>query len=62
MAVHTSIKLMNDIMVTSFNCYITGIFQPFHNKFIKMHQNVNIETHLRKEEMSYHNLNYIIVT
>ena len=44
MAVHTPTKLMYDVMMTSYNCYITVIFQSFQNTFIKMHQNLNINT------------------
>ena len=36
--------LMYDVMVTSNNCYTSGIIQSFHSTFIKMHQNVNINT------------------
>ena len=43
-AVHTPTKFMYDVMMTSYNCYITVIFQSFQNTFIKMHQNVNINT------------------
>ena len=43
-AVHTPTELMYDVMMTSNNCYITVIFQSFQNTFIKMHQNVNINT------------------
>ena len=41
MAVHTPFKSMNNVMMTSYNCCISHIFQSFHNAFIKMHQNVN---------------------
>ena len=44
MAVHTPTKLMYDVMMTAYNCYITVIFKSFQNTFIKMHQNVNINT------------------
>ena len=43
-AVHTPIKLMYDVIMTSYNCYITVMFQSFPNKFIKMHQSVKRNT------------------
>ena len=39
---------MYDVMMTSYNCYITVIFQSFQNTFIKMHQNVNITLSFEK--------------
>ena len=50
MAVYTPIKLMLDLMMTSYNCYISGIFQSLHITFINMHQNVNI--HRIQERLS----------
>ena len=37
-------KLMYDVVMPSCKCYYTVIFQSFQNTFIKMHQNVNINT------------------
>ena len=50
MAVYTPIKLMLDLMMTAYNCYISGIFQSLHITFINMHQNVNI--HLIQKRLS----------
>ena len=61
-AVHTPIKLMYYVIVTSYNCYISGLFQSFPNTFIKTHQTVNISIFILKAKMSSHNLNYVIVT
>ena len=50
---------MYDVMITSYNCYISGIMQSFRNTFTNMHQYENINTFiLRKAKIISHNMIY----